>query len=91
MLVRYRLTILAAATFACAAPAHAATLVNSGGTLTYTAAAGGFSDLSIEQSPAPDNTVNVERNGGDSDVITPRAARSTRRATCSPAPVFPPS
>jgi Ca2+-binding RTX toxin-like protein len=71
MLVRYRLAIVAAATFACAAPAHAATLVNSGGTLTYTAAAGGFTDLSIDQNPAPDGTVNVERNGGDSDAITP--------------------
>ncbi len=71
MLVRYRLAILAVATLAGAAPAHAATLVNSGGTLTYTAAAGGFTDLSIEQNPAPDNTVNVERNGGDGDAITP--------------------
>ncbi len=69
MLIRYRLAILAVATFAGAAPAHAATLVNSGGTLTYTAAAGGFTDLSIEQGPAPDNTVNVERNGGDGDAI----------------------
>jgi Ca2+-binding RTX toxin-like protein len=71
MLVRYRLAILTAATFACTAPAHAATLVNSGGTLTYTAAAGGFSDLSIDQNPAPDSTVNVERNGGDGDAIIP--------------------
>ena len=71
MLVRYRLAILAAATLACADPAHAATLVNSGGTLTYTAAARGFSDVSIAQNPAPDMTVHVERNGGDSDAITP--------------------
>lgn len=71
MLVRYRLAIVAAATFAFAAPAHAATLVNSGGTLTYTAGAGGFTDLSIEQSPAPDTTVEIERNGGDSDAIVP--------------------
>jgi Ca2+-binding RTX toxin-like protein len=71
MLGRYRLAILAAVTFTFAAPAHAATLVNAGGTLTYTAGAGGFTDLSIDQSPAPDNTVTIERNGGDSDAIVP--------------------
>ena len=70
MLVRYRLALLAAVTFGCAAPANAATLVNSGGTLTYTAAPGGITDLSIVQNAAPDNTVEVERNGDD-DAIVP--------------------
>jgi Ca2+-binding RTX toxin-like protein len=65
-----RLALLTAAALACAGPAHAATLVNAGGTLTYTAAPGGITDLSIVQRPAPDDTVTVERNGDD-DAITP--------------------
>ena len=68
MPARYRIAVLAAAMVFCAAPAHAATLVNSGGTLTYTAAAGGITDISIVQNPAPDTTVEVELNG-DADPI----------------------
>ena len=68
MLVRHRIAILSAVTLFCAAPAHAATLVNSGGTLTYTAAPGGISDLSFVQNPAPDTTVEIELNG-DADPI----------------------
>ena len=68
MLVRCTVVVFAAAMVLCAAPADAATLVNSGGTLTYTATAGGITDISIVQNPAPDTTVEVELNG-DADPI----------------------
>ena len=68
MLVRCTVAVFAAAMVLRAAPADAATLVNSGGTLTYTATAGGITDISIVQNPAPDTTVEVELNG-DADPI----------------------
>jgi hypothetical protein len=54
------------------AAAHAATLTNSGGTLTYTAAAGTQTGIEFSQAAAPSTIVTVTRHDefGDTDPIT---------------------
>jgi hypothetical protein len=63
-----RIAVLCALTLAAPASAHASTLVKSGATLTYTAAAGKTSAVTFTEGTP--GTVEVQRGAGDDDTIT---------------------